>query len=817
MGVSIRRIHRWAGMMPPALAAAVAVSILAAAPDVPAGPDRIVTGNVRLNDDPGTGWQSGPVMAMNLHGAAVFVWMDGRNGDAELYGQRVGIKGLAAGSNFKVTEDGWGGFQFNPAVAINDAGHFVVVWEERKFGTFDLYGKLFAANGVPIREEFMIAQSADLSEYTASPAAAMDSAGNFVVCWNWTKGAVSNIYFRRFDARGEPVGAAFRVNDRLTGHSKHPDVGMNRSGAFAIAWEDEWSGIGEVLAQRFDADGRFSGANLEISDLEGQTEPAREPAVAVNQIGFLCVTFTCKSPGSETSDIFAHLYYLNDQNRTILVSDPSLNLGDGKPDVVSDFNIMYRIAWQTLDSADVFSRYVGGSGVLYGGPNLISGTPAQETVPCIGIGGYGQIVHAWQDDRNGNADIYATLDAVGCPGGVTAGGGFRGMIPLSWNPVYGSSRNVTYRISRTSIPRDSLGTGEGAVALPLFTPVAVVDAASRPYPKMMLDWIDTDVRETEAYLYEITADIEGSDEPAMTFEWASPSDGYRMASSWAGEPPVVDGVLSPGEWDDATGLRIQCRTTPRPVTLRLKNDGETLYIAGVDSNDGIVDPLNVLGVLVDWDRNGAWDAAAPSDEGAWLVASAGTSFTGYFGNYPDGFGMMNIELNPSGVRGAVAASAGTVQYEASIDLPADHGSSLGFAVWIDDPGSLYGWHYGNAGEWPPNALWEAAETLGELVLATETGISERHPNSPESPRLERNFPNPFNPSTMIRFRVKEAGRVSLKVFDILGREVTVLADRGFDPGPHAIRFDAEGLPSGVYLARLQAGDFTAALKMIKTE
>jgi hypothetical protein len=79
--------------------------------------------------------------------------------------------------------------------------------------------------------------------------------------------------------------------------------------------------------------------------------------------------------------------------------------------------------------------------------------------------------------------------------------------------------------------------------------------------------------------------------------------------------------------------------------------------------------------------------------------------------------------------------------------------------------------------------------------------------------LYANRPNPFNPSTLIRFDVKEACRVELRVFDVRGREVMTLADRRYPPGRHEARFDASGLDSGVYLYRIRMGGYTAVRKM----
>ena len=80
--------------------------------------------------------------------------------------------------------------------------------------------------------------------------------------------------------------------------------------------------------------------------------------------------------------------------------------------------------------------------------------------------------------------------------------------------------------------------------------------------------------------------------------------------------------------------------------------------------------------------------------------------------------------------------------------------------------------------------------------------------------LHQNYPNPFNSNTMIRFDIKENGKVTLIVFNLLGQEVATLVDNEISAGTHAISWDASGLPSGIYLYKLEAGDFRAVKKLL---
>jgi hypothetical protein len=81
-------------------------------------------------------------------------------------------------------------------------------------------------------------------------------------------------------------------------------------------------------------------------------------------------------------------------------------------------------------------------------------------------------------------------------------------------------------------------------------------------------------------------------------------------------------------------------------------------------------------------------------------------------------------------------------------------------------------------------------------------------------RLSQNYPNPFNPSTTISFSIPSRSFVSLKIFDLLGREVATLVSEELTAGSHARQWNASGFPSGMYFYRLQAGAYTATKRLL---
>ncbi|MRR37883.1 T9SS type A sorting domain-containing protein [bacterium] len=104
--------------------------------------------------------------------------------------------------------------------------------------------------------------------------------------------------------------------------------------------------------------------------------------------------------------------------------------------------------------------------------------------------------------------------------------------------------------------------------------------------------------------------------------------------------------------------------------------------------------------------------------------------------------------------------------------------------------------------------WE--DTFADAV----TGVEEDDTPLPKAVVLDQNYPNPFNPSTTITYALPTSSDVRLSVFDMLGREVSVLVNERRDAGVHEVAFDGSGLSSGVYLYRLQAGGFVRTRKLV---
>ncbi|OGU34402.1 MAG: hypothetical protein A2068_12445 [Ignavibacteria bacterium GWB2_35_6b] len=95
-----------------------------------------------------------------------------------------------------------------------------------------------------------------------------------------------------------------------------------------------------------------------------------------------------------------------------------------------------------------------------------------------------------------------------------------------------------------------------------------------------------------------------------------------------------------------------------------------------------------------------------------------------------------------------------------------------------------------------------------------TGVKEIDGLIPSQYTLEQNYPNPFNPSTTIRYSIPVESKVSLKIFDMLGREVAELVNQNQASGNYEAKFDASRLASGIYFYRLETSGTSISKKMM---
>lgn len=199
------------------------------------------------------------------------------------------------------------------------------------------------------------------------------------------------------------------------------------------------------------------------------------------------------------------------------------------------------------------------------------------------------------------------------------------------------------------------------------------------------------------------------------------------------------------------------------------------------------------------------------------------------GGWPNSDSLLTIKLYDDGTHGDLVAgdkiwsrdvtfpqySPLDVEYKygANWGLPTNQGGNdneggVGNNHWIHMLPNMLSATVQNV--WGTMATQANPHPLVNVVL----GVANELPGIPETYALAQNFPNPFNPSTSIRFSIPEAGFVTLKIFSTLGEEVASVLSEYKNAGNYEVNFDASKLTSGVYIYKITSGNFTASKKMM---
>ncbi len=172
--------------------------------------------------------------------------------------------------------------------------------------------------------------------------------------------------------------------------------------------------------------------------------------------------------------------------------------------------------------------------------------------------------------------------------------------------------------------------------------------------------------------------------------------------------------------------------------------------------------------------------------------------------------MKKVELfEGSRVLGTIIAPEDEVKIKKSVFFK---GSICAKEITVNKDGTLLH-HDSNT------SLSKAAPVLAATEdAAVSVGSVETTPAVPTEFALEQNYPNPFNPTTTIRFRLPDAGHVSVRIFNTLGQEIRLLVENDFGPGLHSIIWDGRNdngnsVSSGLYLYQIQSGKFSQVKKM----
>lgn len=299
------------------------------------------------------GLQVGPDVARDADGDSVVVWLSGPN---DLYARRLDAAGTPQGPDILVTHYTTspsiaGVFVGTPPahVALDADGDFIVVWDDdRHDGSgFEVFARRFNALGQPLGFEFRVNSQPEGQQFGAD--VALDADGDFVIAWNdyqinpATGQGDYNVNARRFSAEGMPLDFEFPVHDVEALNQYSPAVAMDLLGNFVIAYASESPNGNHVYAHRFDATGAELGPPMQVDETGVGT--AITPAVALAANGQFVIAWA-RGTQDGNHNVFARRYSAAGTPASgEFMVNPSATSGHIAPAVAIDANGNFLIAW----------------------------------------------------------------------------------------------------------------------------------------------------------------------------------------------------------------------------------------------------------------------------------------------------------------------------------------------------------------------------------------------------------------------------------------------------------------------------------------
>lgn len=217
----------------------------------------------------------------------------GMYGDWGIYGQRYSAAGTTMGGEFLINST-TSGNQIMPALAATSDGRFVAVWQSDQNGSSTIFARRFDPLGTAVGWEFPVDDLNTASKQSHAQVAVLADDGFMIVWQALGQSGGNDIYARRYDAWGAPVGTASRVNSTVSGAQTDPSLTRLTDGSVVVAWQSvvhhgASDGVKTIYAQRLSAGGELLGDEFPVSRHPGENQT--DPVVTALTSGEFVVTW----------------------------------------------------------------------------------------------------------------------------------------------------------------------------------------------------------------------------------------------------------------------------------------------------------------------------------------------------------------------------------------------------------------------------------------------------------------------------------------------------------------------------------------------
>ena len=378
-------------------------------------------GDEALVNSPVAGLQSQPSVTFLAGGRYVIVFQVFDGDQLDVRGRIFNRDGAPAAPDFSVNIT-VGGEQHLPQIAALSDGGFVVVWQDSAGGSYDIIGRLYAADGSAGGE---IAIAAALANETA-PAVAGLPGGGFVALWIDDSDADGDVRARLFLADGSPAGDAFAVNAPAAGGQVHAAVTVLAGGTIVAVWED--GAAGDIRMRLFSAAGSALTAELAANGNAAGSQGA--PCVAALTGGGYAIAWMDGGADGSGYGIYARLFAADGGPAGAAFRVNTLAAGDQMaPSIAALPDGGFIFSWADgagPDADDIRAQRFDADGVPVDAELVVNGhADGVQSQPAMAASMYGTLVVAWNDASSpgvGGDDDGAVVHALLTPGGAPPAG-----------------------------------------------------------------------------------------------------------------------------------------------------------------------------------------------------------------------------------------------------------------------------------------------------------------------------------------------------------------------------------------------------------
>ncbi len=747
------------------------------------------------------------------------VWEDARNGRYEIYGARVAADGRVLDpSGIRIATAAVG--LRNPDIAF-DGTNYLVVWQDSICGSYDVYGLRIGRDGNvldSVRTPISIATFDQIN-----PRVAFDGA-NYLVVWEDLRHGSHDVYGARVGTEGDVIDSSGIAIATATGDQAGPAIASGGSNYFVV-WRDSRAGFDEIYGARVATDGSvLDSTGIPIS--RGPYEP-EDPKVSFDGTNYLVVWHDWRA------GVGVYAVRVSTQGSVIDTSVINVSpASHGGWSVAVSFNgTDYLVAWKGGGPYNVCGVRVGVEGtVLDSLPTNFAMSACDQMASAVAFAGTNYLV-VWHELRDRGYDIYGARvapdgrvpDSRGIPICTLAADQEHPAVASDGDNflvVWQDSRVESY--GRPHTIYGARVAQDGTVLDPSSIMISTA-SAYQEFPSVAFDgthYLVVWQRNGDIYGGRVTTggvvlDPAGipistapntQEHPSLAFDginylvvWQDIRGGYR--NDVYGARVGVDGHAV-----DSTGIAISTAVWHQAYP-DVAFDGSNYFVVWHDQRSG--SSFDIYGARVGTDGSvldpdGIPVSTAPDDQAQPAVAYDGSCYLVAWKGHRNGF--FDVEavrvskdgavLDPSGF---TISSADQNQLAPSLSLGP---SRQMLVVYPSFTPQVYGCYH----------IW--GNLFGDC--ASVPGL----PDNPEEPILCQILPNPFVTSTTLRFYLPREKRISVEVYDAEGRVVRKVAEGVSGPGMHRIIWDGRSgneteVAPGIYFCRMEAGEYRVTKKVVR--